>query len=268
MRISKYFRTYYYQLQDIKRWDFKPQNNKVIVSLTTVPSRVRWLKPTIISLLRQKPDVIEINLARTPLKKDIAWQIPTWLTTLDAVRLFWLDTDYGPASKFIPTIERHALDDCQIIVVDDDMIYPDDLLANLLNAYNKSTRPTVYCTSGHKIKRNLDCRDFPQAKRHITTPERVAIIEGCGGYIINPKYFELEQLKGIVSLPGNSAKQDDVWISGLLSRSHIPKYRIGVGARHGSINMLTASITGSRVQPFNDVLRYFIRDWRDDEFWD
>lgn len=269
MSISKYFRTYYYQLQNIKRLDFKPAKNKVIVSLTTVPSRIRWLKPTIISLLRQKPDVIEINLARTPLKKDIAWKIPAWLTDLNAVRIFWLENDYGPASKFIPTIERHAKDDCQIIVVDDDMIYPQDLLSRLLHPHGACEIPMVFCTSGHKIRRHLDSSDFPWSERHIIKPERVAIIEGCGGYILRPEYLNLEQLKGIVTLSGNSVKQDDVWISGLLAKNNVPKYRIPVvGTRRGTINAMTPSITGIRTQPFNEVLRYFAQDWPDDEYVD
>ena len=146
MRISKYLRTYYYQCQNIGRWDFTPTKSNLIISLTTVPSRIRWLKPTLLSLLRQKPDLIELNLAKTPMKEDIPWQIPAWLTTLHAVKIFWQDVDYGPATKFIPTIERHYQEDCQIIVVDDDMLYPQDLIHQFQQAALKNQQPAVFCT--------------------------------------------------------------------------------------------------------------------------
>ncbi len=268
MKLSKYIRTYLYQIQNMKRWDFEPSQTKIIISLTTVPSRIRWLKPTLISLLRQRPDVIELNLAKTPLKQDVAWEIPQWLTALSAVKIFWLDQDYGPASKFIPTIERHAGEDCKICVVDDDMIYPQDFLSNLIQAHRTYNKPAVFCTSGHKIWRNLDSSQAPLSENQGKDPVRVGIIHGCGGYIFQPNYFDLAQLKAINTLPTDSAKQDDVWISGLLSQSHIPKFRIKVGKRSGTINTLTASITGARVPPFNHVLAYFKDAWQKEELVD
>lgn len=265
MRLSKYVRTYYYHCQNIQSFDFEPKQLRVIISLTTVPSRIRWLKPTLISLLQQKPDIIELNLAKNPLKKDMAWQIPAWLKPLKAVKIAWLDEDYGPASKFIPTIERHQHEDCQIIVVDDDMIYSDDLLPKLLQAHKEYQGKAVFCTSGHKIKRHLDSRDLPANEKHPKGYERVAIIQGCGGYLICPSYFDIQELKAILKLPGNSVKQDDVWISGLLSKHHIAKYRVPIRKRQGTINTLTASITGDRDEPFNAVLRYFKDYWQDEE---
>lgn len=269
MNLSKYLRTYFYQLQNIKRWDFEPRQAKVIVSLTTVPSRIRWLKPTLISLLRQYPDVIELNLAKLPLKQDVPWEIPSWLTALSAVQIFWLDQDYGPASKFIPSIERHAHEDCAICVVDDDMIYPQNLLSNLLQAQRAYHQPAVFCASGHKIWRDLDSsRPQPRYENRSKERTQVAIIQGCGGYLIQPNYFNLDQLKAILTLPGDSVKQDDVWISGLLSQSNISKFRVKVGKRSGTINTLNASITGARVPPFNFVLRYFKDAWQAEEFVD
>ncbi len=268
MKISKLIRTYYYQCQNSQSWDFTPTQHKTIISLTTVPSRIRWLKPTLITLLQQKPDRIELNLANEPLKQDIPWQIPTWLTELRAVTIFWQNKDYGPASKFIPTIERHYQDDCQILVVDDDMLYPRNLLSRLQQAAQETQQRAVFCTSGHKIKRHLDSRDLPLKDKHTAHDSRVAIIQGCGGYLIRPEYFDLERLKTIMTLTGDSIKQDDVWISGLLSEAHIPKFRVPIKGRHGTINTLKASITGSRDEPFNTVLRYFKHAWHDDEFAD
>ena len=268
MKLTKYLRTYYYHFKNIKRWDFEIQQTKVIFSLTTVPSRIRWLKPTLISLLRQNPDVIELNLAEKPLKQDIPWDVPTWLTELSAVRIFWLEQDYGPASKYIPCIERHKDEDCVICVVDDDMIYPEDCLARLVRMHQSAKEPTVFCTAGHKIWRNLDSSRPPLQEKPKGHPVRVGIIEGCGGYLIQPQYFDLDQLKDILNLSGNSVKQDDVWISGLLSQANIPKFRVKVGKRAGTINTLTPSITGSRIAPFNDVLRYFSADWKEQELVD
>lgn len=267
MSLSKYIRTYFYQIQNMKRWDFEPQQAKVIVSLTTVPSRIRWLKPTLLSLLKQRPDVIELNLAKIPLKQDVQWEIPSWLTALSAVQIFWLDQDYGPASKFIPSTERHAHEDCVICVVDDDMIYPQNLISSLLQAQRSYHQPAVFCASGHKIWRDLDS-SRPHPRERNTELIQVAIIEGCGGYLIRPNYFDLDQLKTILTLPGDSVKQDDVWISGLLSQSNIPKFRVKVGKRSGTINTLHASITGARVPPFNHVLHYFKDAWRTEEFVD
>lgn len=266
MRISKYLRTYYYQCQNIQHWDFIPTKSKTIVSLTTVPSRINWLKPTLLSLLQQKPDKIELNLAKIPLKKDIPWKIPSWLTELHAVEIFWQEQDYGPASKFIATIERHQHEDCQLIIVDDDMIYPRDLISKLQQAAEECQQKAVFCSSGHKIKRHLNSSDLPSNKKPEKGYERVAIIQGCGGYLLKPEYIDHQQLKAILTLTGDSIKQDDVWISGLLSQANIPKYRVPIKGRHGTINTLTASITGDRVDPFNTMLHYFKEAWHEDEF--
>lgn len=262
MKITKHLRTYWYQQQSIAAVDFAPGQGNCIISLTTVPSRLKWIKPTLISLLKLRPTRIELNLPRNPMKSDVAWEIPAWLSTLSAVDLYWLDQDYGPASKWIPTLARYQGTDQAIVVVDDDMIYPDDLLHKLMALYQQHGGRAAFCCSGHRLYDHLNFFDFPRnAWPAEGGLERVAIMEGCGGYVISPQMIPLAAAEAISQLPRQQARQDDIWLSGLLSQYGVAKYFIPSKRRKGTINTITPAIDGDRVHASNQLVARFKPYW-------
>ncbi len=269
---TKNIRAFIYQLKRLKKWDFVPNKSKpkIIITFTTVPSRIAQIKPTIISLLQQTycPSIIELNLAVNPQKEDKDWSVPLWLESLTSVSINWLDYDYGPASKLIPTLERHQNEDCLIIVVDDDMIYPKDLIENFFKADQQSHGKKVFCASGHPITKNHHFFESPPGRRITDGSCRVAIIEGCGGYSLRPKHFNIETLKSLDGAPDNAMRMDDIWFSGHLSRRNIEKIKIATSRRHGLPQSMEAAITGPRETLSNALLDFFSGDWHPDEYSD
>jgi hypothetical protein len=111
---------------------------RVVVSLTTIPSRISGLEPTINSLLAQsrKPDEIALNLPRTCLKEKCGYDIPAWLW--EKVSIYQCDRDYGPATKSFPAFLREQDPETRIITVDDDVIYSDNTVELLMKNISKS----------------------------------------------------------------------------------------------------------------------------------
>lgn len=269
MSLSKYWRAWCLEQSNLAKLDFAPDISKQapVVSLTTVPSRIQQLKPTIVSLLRQSklPAHIELNL---PKKSNEAkpWCIPDWLVNLQALKIYWVDQDYGPATKFIPTLERYQHQDQLIIVVDDDMVYPKNLISQLLEADQAVGGAKVFCANGHCITKNHVFFDHPSDKHILAGQRRVAIIEGCGGYAIRSRHLDVVALKNTDQAPNGALRMDDIWISGHLSLRGVEKWQIPVGLRRSLPSALRPVIVGPRAELSNQLLDYFASSWKAEEY--
>ncbi len=270
MKLSRWLRATYYSSRNIDKLDYTPKDTGVIVSFTTVPSRIQQIKPTIISLLNQtvRPTQIELNLAKSPQKNDIDWDVPAWLSNLQAVKIIWLEHDYGPASKYIPTLLRHKKDNPLVVIVDDDMIYSKSLVQRFVDADNHSGERIVFCSNGHPITHDHIFFSDISDKAIKQGTRRVAIIEGCGGYCIRPQFFDLDALINYSDLPNGAIRMDDIWISGHLSRQKIKKLQIPSAKRHSLPQAQEPAITGPRADISNQLLDYFSNDWADEEYYE
>ena len=111
-----------------------------------------------------RPSYIALNLGKVPKKKDIPWEMPSWLLELKSVKIFWQDKDVGPATKLLPTIERHKNQNILIVIVDDDMLYHKTLVQRLFEADKLSGGKNVFCFNGHCLPNNLSC-NYPSSRR-------------------------------------------------------------------------------------------------------
>lgn len=273
MKLSRWWRGFWGNRSNLSKWDYEPSDNGVVVSFTTIPSRIADIKPTILSLLRQTkcPGRIEINLAKTLRKKSAMWQIPEWLRQLKAVQIHWMEQDLGPASKSIPTLIRHQQQDPFIVIVDDDMVYSPYLIEDLWRADQKTQGKAVFCVNGHPLTRNLVFFDHPPHKAIQTGQVRVAIVEGAGGYGLHPSQFDLPALLYTADGPEDVMIPDDIWISGHLSRRNIPKYQIPIRGKRHSLPQAEVSPIGplsGRVKNSNEATAYFAKDWKAEELID
>src|SRR2546423_1101232 len=80
---------------------------RVIASLSTLPDRINHLRPTLQSLLTQTrpPDEIVVAIPEFCIREQKAYAIPDYLLRLPRVRILRCEKDWGPATKFIPTIQ-------------------------------------------------------------------------------------------------------------------------------------------------------------------
>jgi hypothetical protein len=132
---------------------------KIITSLTTTPFRINLFLPTIQSILNQTIpiDSIEINIPYIFKRDDTTYEIPEWLSDLEQsskdtkcqIKIFRTE-DYGAVTKVAPTLIRHK-DSKHTYVwsLDDDFIYPENMLAVLYREYS-TTNNYVLSHSGGK----------------------------------------------------------------------------------------------------------------------
>jgi hypothetical protein len=211
---------------------------RVVVTLSTIPARAAALAPVLHSLLDQTEpaDRIILNLPPVSRRTGAPYPDPAGLDLPKAVSVL-RDTDEGPATKFLGAlrVEPEAL----IVVVDDDVIYPRDFLANLLEAYR--ARP------GHVLAlrgvRLIDGVAFP-ALDHvlcsaIESPQHVDLVFGTWGYLLPPGLpaAEIADFRGY---PEAVRWVDDVWISGHLARLGVP--RMVVATQSFPIETMASSV--------------------------
>lgn len=119
-----------YTLQEFKNVN----TNRASFSLTTIPSRINLIEPNLKSLLEQKPNTVYLNIPYIFKKTGEEYKLPKWLDKyIDNGEITVIRTeDKGPATKFLGLLEEKIHPEHYIIVVDDDQIYNDKLLSNLI----------------------------------------------------------------------------------------------------------------------------------------
>ncbi len=125
-----------------------PQKPKIIVSMTTIDSRINDIKPVIDSILKQtlKPDSFELYLSdhSTLFEGGIdngipPESVPVFLREYErqgALKIKYVD-NIGPAKKLLPCLKDNWGTDNIIITIDDDTKYPKDLIEMLYKCYKQ-----------------------------------------------------------------------------------------------------------------------------------
>jgi hypothetical protein len=205
-------------------WSRNARRSEAIVSLTSIPSRLPLIEPTLKSLLRQSlaPRRIVLNLPRVSKREGVAYVVPAFLKGIDAVSIRWCE-DWGPATKLLPSLTDEA-PDTPIIVVDDDRIYPANLVADLMAASAREPH-VAFCMSGWVVPDDLvdrpttvwsNLRMLPPAPiraRRLSKPTEVDIVQGFSGYVVRPSFFDVAAITDYDQAPKEAFFVDDVWIS-------------------------------------------------------
>jgi hypothetical protein len=216
-----------------KAWAAAPIKSDCTVSLTSLPSRLPFIDTTLKSLLRQTrlPKRIRLNLPAYSKREKAVYTIPDWLKNLQSVEIVPCE-DYGPATKLIPSLVLPQ--DEKIVVVDDDRIYPANLIADLEAAAARLGNAAV-AFSGWVAPRDLTDRPttvlaniamsppVPVRARRLRAPRPVDMVQGLSGYLVRPRFFDQTELTDYSGAPEAAFFVDDVWIS---VHCNVPKYVI------------------------------------------
>ena len=221
-----------------RAWAANPRRSDAIVSLTSIPSRLPLIERTLKSLMRQSlaPARIVLNLPRFSKREGVAYEVPGFLAGIEAVTIRWCE-DVGPATKLIPSLIGEAPDQ-RIIVVDDDRIYPANLVADLIAASDRDP-DAAFCMSGWVVPADLvdrpttiwsNLRMLPPAPiraRRLSRPVAADIVQGLSGYLVKPRFFDVTAITDYSGAPKEAFFVDDVWISAhlLVPRFVIPAAR-------------------------------------------
>jgi hypothetical protein len=245
----------------------RPENRRVIASLSTVPDRIKNLRPTIRSLLRQTrpPDEIVIAIPEFSIREQKRYVVPKYLSELPRVRLLRCGKDWGPATKFIPAVQEElqaGRGSTLIMVLDDDRVYPRDALESYLH-YHAQLPDAALCFRGAAMPSTLD---WDHARmiygNEVREPRPVAVITGCGSYLVQPRFFD-ESLWDYSTAPQVAFDIDDIWISACLSRRGVKRYVVPASDMMGSVLRQRWTVSLNKIpgrQKLNNKTIAFFRD--------
>ncbi len=243
---------------------------RVIVSLSSLPDRIVNLKPTLDCLVNQTraPDEIVLALPEFSIRQQKRYVIPDNLASYSRLRILRSDKDWGPATKFIPVVQEELAAgrrDTLIMVVDDDRVYPRDALETYLH-YHRQLPDAALCFRGAPMPRSLKwTKPKLCLADRIREPRKMAVIMGCGSYLIQPRFFDA-QLWDYSTAPRAAFYMDDIWISGCLDRRGVEKYVVPASAMMSTVRLQSGTMTlddvpNGRRQNNNEVVAFFRDTW-------
>ena len=243
---------------------------RIIVSLSTLPDRIGRLRPTLKSLLSQTrpPDEIVLAVPEFSVRQNRAYIIPDYLLKIPRLRLLRCGTDWGPATKFIAVLQDEIAagrSDTLIMVVDDDRVYPRDSIELYLH-YHAKLPDAALCFRGGPIPRSLDWRHCKMVLGvDLQSPQRIAVMTGCGSYLIQPRFSD-SSLWDYSVAPKGAFYMDDMWISGCLERAGVEKYVIPASAMMRNVlrqfgTMTLHDVPRGRQHHNNETIEFFSSNW-------
>src|SRR5436309_9521013 len=242
-------------------------DRRVIASLSTVPDRINNLRPTIQSLLKQTrpPDEIVLAIPEFSVREHRRYVVPKYISRLPRVRVLHCAEDWGPATKFIGAIQDELAagrENTLIMVVDDDRSYPCDALETYLS-YSEQVSNAALCFRGAAMPCSLDWDDAKMIyAKDLREPRPVAVITGCGSYLVQPRFFD-RSLWNYAEAPPVAFHIDDIWISAWLSRRGVKRYVVPGSATMRSVRRQRRTLSLNKIhgrQKLNNETIAFFRD--------
>ncbi len=134
---------------------------KVIISLTTTPSRIKDKSMEIMlkSILDQTVRVNKIYL-HIPENKD--YEIPDEYNKI--VKIMKCGRDYGVCSKFVPMMLKEDNADTIVIILKDNLIYGKDYIEKVIKNFLKHPDKAIVSKSGTVLKPNFIDGKFVEEK--------------------------------------------------------------------------------------------------------
>lgn len=208
------------------RWSRANSRSDIVISLTTTPSRISMLEPTLKSLLDQSspPARIILNVPFYSQREGVEYRLPEAFKSLKALDIRRCD-DLGPGTKLIPTLAAEH-PDTPILVLDDDRIYP----AWLIETYEAALarQPAHALTmAGWVVPENLTdtpttilsnllmLPPAPIRAPRLRQAREIDVMLGVFSYLVRPRYFDVAEMQNLTDGPEALRYVDDVRTSAL-----------------------------------------------------
>lgn len=203
-------------------------NGTVIVSLSSYPERINKVWITIETIMNQKikPKKIILWLAQDlfPNKEE---DLPQSLIRLKKRGLeIRFCEDLWPHKKYFFSMKAYP--DDIIVTVDDDVLYPDNVLEQLWNIHLKYPY-AVCCERGHVVTYTKDgefdkYNNWNSEIEGLMKPTLQLFPIGCGGvlyppHLLNEKLFKREEIVRLC------LANDDIWLKTMEVLNEIPAVR-------------------------------------------
>ena len=193
----------------------QPASTEVIISLTSIESRLPTLELTIRSLLDQDVGFQKVVLW---LNEMLALSVPKRLRALCSDRFeIRYSKEHGPHRKLIETLRHH--EGATVVTCDDDMLYPQDWLARLLATHQQHPGDII----GHECRKvsykaNNALEDYecwPDEANGASSATTLAI--GYGGVLYPPKALHPDALNSEL-YEELAPRADDLWYKAMALR--------------------------------------------------
>lgn len=269
--IKTYINIIYPILFKLKKNEFlykKHENNNVIVSLTSIPSRIDKVHYVIKSLLLQsyRPNKVILWLSDEdfPDKNGLPETLLKLLSTDFEIR--WCE-NLKPHKKYFYTMKENP--DSIIITVDDDGFYRKNLIRDLVKSYEKYPN-AISCTRAHRMIFNENNQLLPYNKweyevKNVYTPNKFIFATGVGGVLyppnsLNKKVFNKELIYKLC------LNADDVWLKIMSLLNNTPvvsipsskcKYVVGINNAE-KVRLSKSNVLNSDNDKYlKDMFNYF-----------
>ena len=194
----------------------KDLEHELIISLTSFSQRLDNVYLTIESLMRQtlKASRIILNVcAKDFSEKNIPESLK--LQQKRGLEIAYIEEDLGPYTKYYYTLQNNP--NSLILTVDDDIMYPVDLVSKLYGAYLEAPN-VIHCHRAHRIRKSAKGQVLPYKQWDFNTQFSQASFDifptGVGGVLYFPGCFDQDILNKELFLelaPG----ADDVWLKAM-----------------------------------------------------
>lgn len=169
---------------------------KIYVTMTSWKGRINNVVRVLDTLAEntKRPNKIEINLSLEEFpnrEADLPKELVEW-QRIDK-EIFWLEGNTKSFKKLIPAVQRHFNEDCYIITIDDDVIYPKNFIYDFVTESNKYPEAVIS---------NNMCRGCFQSQQ---------CVNGAAT-LYRPSFFTPFLWEGLVK-PVVDANEDDWWYS-------------------------------------------------------
>lgn len=248
----------------------RPQSD-IIVSLSTIPSRLGLIDPTLNSILDQTilPKKIYLNIPKFSRREQCAYEVPQRFKDNPLIQIIDSEKDWGPATKSIPALVEEKDRNSPILVIDDDYVYSRKMIETYA-IHLESYKDAVLCLRGWNLPKDLihknkiryngtDITDFKQAD----------LVEGSSSYLLRSSFFT-DHFYDYDSAPDAAFFCDDIWVSGNLALSKVPIYimpfdvpipRILSYSTRNTIRLATRENKEDANE--NEIYQYFKPHWLD-----
>lgn len=239
----------FHLMEDTYALNQKPREKKIIVSLTTIPSRIDKVILVISRMMNQTilPDKIILCLDKTK-QEDIVFSEELSFLIKKGLEIKWVE-DVGPHTKYLYATQKYSND--IVITVDDDIIYSRKIIEVLLNSYKRYPK----AISANIVTRFIIKKGKVQASSQWLQQfkygigDDYSIAYGVGGVLYPPNVlpketFDIEKIKRV------SKFQDDLWLKAIEL-----KHEIDVVKAHGSDKLFGYFVTvdGSQDESLRDT---------------
>ena len=202
----------------IKTTLIKERTPAIIVSLTSYPARIDkvWLTIESIFLQQLKPDRIVLWLSKEQFTR--LEDLPQELIAQQkrGLEIRFVDNDYKSHKKYLYAFKEFPND--YIVLIDDDIIYPSTMIANL---YEGISPQNVHCSYGSVIQWSDNGEPRPYRDWKSTTDKYYGddfFFGSGGGTMLMPASLPKETCDIDLALE-LCPKADDIWLNAMCRRA-------------------------------------------------